>query len=720
MHRFDEQKEKLRTAKEHLFIEGSGEDTEALRARVLKIEVEVPSFALKKARSFAYILEHGKIGIHKEGIFQFSIEGRGILAEQRGRFEKAVIDTYLSEETEEVRRGTTVYGTYRAHSDYGHTSPNTRLLLALGLRGLLARVEEKASRSGLSEKKREFYLSCEIVLRAMICVAKRLADAIAPYNPENAEALYAISEGAPSTTYEAMQLLLLYFFMHEFIGATRVRTLGRLDVLLTPFYERDLAKGVFTKEEILELLRFFLYDIWLMQVPYDLPFCLGGGDEDGREITNEMSTMVVKAYDSLNIYSPKIHIRVSDKTPKDFLLLVLDCIRRGNSSFVFISDEIGIKALMRCGITEREARDFVPIGCYEPGAWGVEIACTGNGGVNTLKMVELVLGQGRDLRTLELCAKPTEVPETFESFFSIFKRHLGEFIDRAMTYVSKIERYYDRINPDPLLSAQYEHSVDVGVDVYEGGAKYNNSSLYYYGLGSCIDALCAIKRLVYETRRFTFDEMRTMLCKNFEGYERERALCLRLPEKYGNANPTADALTREVTDFIASRCLGKPNGRGGVFKPALFSIDRCFSLGKLTSATPDGRLAGTPLSKNLSSTIGMDRCGITSLIHSVTAIDFTAFPTGSVLDILLHPSAVSGEDGLLAMYELVMSYMRRGGVSIQFNVFNSDMLRDAQKNPDKYKNLQVRISGWSVLWNNLSKKEQDAYIVRAEGLERKS
>ena len=714
MYSFEEKRESLRPAKEHLWLEDSGLTQEALQNAIYEIEENTPSFALKKARSFAYILEHGRIGIHKEGIFQFSIEGRGILANQRWRWEEAIIERYLAEETKAVRDGMNVYGTHRAYSDYGHTSPNSRLLMEVGFAGLLARIEEKEKREGLCQKQLDFYASCKIVLCAMITVTNRLADAIAPYNERNAEALRSIAKGAPKNTYETMQLFLLYFFMHEFIGATRVRTLGRLDVLLMPFYERDLASGTFAKEEVYELLKFFLYDLWLMQVPYDLPFCLGGMDENGRDITNEMSTMVVKAYDSLNIYSPKIHIRVNENTPKEFLLLVLDCIRHGNSSFVFINDAIAIETLKRCGITEREARDYVPIGCYEPGVWGVEIACTGNGGVNTLKMVELVLGQGRDLIRGDLCGLPCEAPTTFEEFLEGFKAQLRYFTDSAIQYITAIEGYYDRTNPDPLLSAQYEHSVECGVDVYEGGAKYNNSSLYYYGIGTCIDALCAIKRLVYDTGRFTLDEMRTMLCADFEGYERERQLCLRLPEKYGNANPTADALTKEVTDYIASICLGKPNGRGGVFKPALFSIDRCFTLGKLTAATPDGRHCGDPFSKNLSATVGMDRNGITSLIQSVTQIDLSAFPTGSVLDILLHPSAVSGEDGLLAFLGILKTYMGKGGFAMHGNVFDAKVLKAAQAHPENYKNLQVRVCGWNAYFVNLSKPEQDAFIKQAE------
>jgi len=696
------------------WIPTTGMTAEELKPLILEIEHTGLPKAIIKARTFELIAEKGKIAVDADDIFQDKLMGRGLMTDQRWRWERAVTERYLSSETEEIRRAWGEFGAYDAMGDYGHTSPNTRLLLTLGFQGLLERVELASRREGLSDGQRDFYESCKTVLRAMKTVAKRFAEATEPYNEENAAALRSIAEGAPKNIYEAMQLLILYFFMHEYIGGTRVRTLGRLDVLLYPFYQKDLASGRYRKEDVRQMLKFFLYKFWCAEVPYDFPFCLGGIDAEGREVTNELSYLIVRTYNELDIHSPKIHVRTSDKTPKAFIKLVLSCIRGGNSSFVFVNDKIGIESLTKVGISRRDARDFVPIGCYEPAVWGVEIGCTGNGGVNLAKAVELVFNNGRDNATGRLCGIETGRIEDYDGFVAAVKKQIAYMADRAMSYVTAIEGYYKEINPDPLLSCQYEHSVESGVDVYEGGAKYNNSSMYYYSIASLVDSVCAVKRMVFDDSVYTFEELGDVLRRNWEGQENKRLFALRFKEKYGKNNPIADELTRDFSDFCAGITNNRPNGRGGVFKAALFSIDHCFHIGKRTMATPDGRHAGEPLSKNLCATVGMDRMGVTALINSVTKIDHASFPTGSVLDIMLHPSAVSGDDGLEAFYGILITYFKKGGFAMHGNIFDASILKDAQEHPEKYQTLQVRVCGWNAYFVNLSKDEQDMLIRQAE------
>ena len=687
---------------------------DALQDRIFEIEQAVSSKALAKAKTFELILKHAYVSPDLHDIFQDKILGYKLMSSQRKRWEQTVKDTYLSEESAKIRRAWKEYGAYHAIGDYGHVSPNTRLLLSVGFKGLIERVEAAAQQTGLSDHQKEFYESCLIALHAMTDAANRLADAIAPYNQENAAALRSIAQDAPKNSYEAMQLIIFYFFMHEYIGATRVRTLGRLDVLLNPFYQADLKSGTYTKSELKEMLKFFLHKFWIAKVPFDLPFCLGGIDENGEDVTNEMSYLIVEAYNEMDIHSPKIHIRVSPKTPKDFVLSVLSCIRGGNSSFVFVNDTVAVEALMRVGITEAEARDFVPIGCYEPAVWGVEMGCTGNGAINLPKAIELVLLGGKAAGTDEMIGVSTPMPKTYEEFLLAVKAQIAHMADEALRYVVAIEHHYGEINPDPLLSAQYEHSVSTGVDVYEGGAKYNNSSMYVYSIASLVDSICAVKRLVFEEKRFTLEQLRDILLADYEGYEKERRIALRLPEKYGNNHPLADSLTKEFAKLSADLITNRPNGRGGVFKAAIFTIDNCFYTGKRSMATPDGRKAGESFSKNLCATVGMDRNGITALINSVTQIDFASFPTGSVLDILLHPSSVMGEDGLLAFYGILQTYFQKGGFAMHGNIFDAETLKEAQKFPERYQNLQVRVCGWNAYFVNLSKEEQDAFIRQAE------
>ena len=330
------------------------------------------------------------------------------------------------------------------------------------------------------------------------------------------------------------------------------------------------------------------------------------------------------------------------------------------------------------------------------------------------KAMELVMTNGRDHKSGCLCGVETGKIDNFEALINALKTQITYMTERATKYITQIEGYYTETNPDPLLSCQYEHSVKTGVDVYEGGAKYNNSSIYLYSLASLVDSLFVVKKLVFDDGRYTFEELAEILKNNWQGHEQDRAIALHLREKYGNNIPEVDALAVELADFCAKLLNNKPNGRGGVFKAALFSIDHCFYIGARTMATPDGRLAGDPLSKNMCATKAMDRNGVTALINSVTKIDHAAFPTGSVLDIVLHPSAVAGADGLAAFYGILMTYLKKGGFAMQGNVFCADDLKKAQKNPDRYRNLQVRVCGWNAYFVNLSKTEQDAFIRQAE------
>lgn len=697
-------------------LEGKIYSRDELGEEILKIEKYTPSRAIAKADSFALILEKGAIYINKSSIFQFKIIGEGLLAEQRFRWESEIKAKYLKAESESIRQAWSIFGAYDGMGDYGHTSPNTRLLLSEGFSGILTRVKKCALNSCGDNEKEDFYHSCEIVLEAIISAAHRFADKIEPYNAENARALRQISSGAPTDIYEALQLLIFYFYIHEYIGGTRIRTLGRLDLLLQPFYENAIKSDAYTKKQIFNMLKFFLYTLWIMEVPYDIPFCLGGLTESGADATSEISYMIIEAYDSLNIHSPKIHIRTSDKTPKNFIKRVLRCIRKGNSSFVLFNDRIGIEALRRVGISEHDSIDYVPIGCYEPAVWGVEMGCTGNGGVNLAKAVELVLNNGCDQRIGWLVGVNTPLPQSFAEFVEAVKVQIRYMTKLATDYIVKIERHYKSINPDPLLSAQYENSVNTGVDVYDGGAKYNNSSLYFYSLASLVDSICAVKTLVFDKKLFTLSELCDILRLNWNGYERERLIALNLEEKYGNGNTTADALTAELSEFCATLINNMPNGRGGVFKAALFSINHFVHLGERTAATPDGRYDGEPLSKNLCATVGMDRRGVSALINSVTKIDFASFPTGSVLDIMLHPSAVSGREGLEAFGGVVMTYFKKGGFAMHANIFDLQTLRDAQLHPHRYKGLQVRVCGWNAYFVNLSRTEQECFIKQAEGL----
>lgn len=718
------------------WIEGSGISSDKLYQEVLRIEEEYKnqSKAIIKAKTFEMIVNRSRIAIDKDDIFQDKLLSASmiidqnnhwenfkgnlfagsVMVDQRNRWEKNVQDKYLKEETQDMFHGWNDFGSHNAQGDYGHTSANTRRIIELGFTGLLKRVEDAAKKEGLTKKQKDFYESCNIVLNSYITIAKRLSKAIEPYNKENSQALLNISEEAPKNIYEAMQILVLYFFMHEYVAGTRVRTLGRIDVLLYPFYKNDIESGRFTKEEIREMMKFFLHKFWIAKVPFDIPLCLGGLDKTGKDVTNDISYLLVDVYNELNIYSPKIHIRVSDKTPERFIKLVLSCIRGGNSSFVFVNDNVAIEGLRKVGLEKDDAIEYVPIGCYEPASWGVEIGCTGNGGINLVKAIEYVITGGKDLKSGKECGLKTGEINSYEEFITAVKEQIKFLTNKVMDYVVKIEKHYDKINPDPILSCQYDKCIEKGIDAYEGGAKYNNSSINFYCIASLTDSITAVKKLVFDKNLLTFEELREVLKNDWSGGEKLQVMAKKMPEKYGNNNEYADTIAVEMAEYCANLVNRKPNGRCGVFKASIITIDHCFSLGERTMATPDGRNAGEPLSKNFCATTAMDRNGITALINSVTKIPHSEFSNGSVLDVVIHPTAVEGEDGLNAFYGILKTYMNRGGMAMHGNVFNAEDLKKAQKEPEKYKNLQVRLCGWNVYFVNLSKIEQDAFIKQAE------
>jgi formate C-acetyltransferase len=252
--------------------------------------------------------------------------------------------------------------------------------------------------------------------------------------------------------------------------------------------------------------------------------------------------------------------------------------------------------------------------------------------------------------------------------------------------------------------------MDSATDIYAGGAKYNSSSVNAYGIASYVDSMLAVKRAVYDEKMIDFNTLIGILDKNWEGEGVLRKKIQRFPEKYGNGNPDADELARKTVELLSDLINGRENGRGGVFRLGLFSIDWIFEAGKRIGAAPDGRLAGEPVSKNLSTVIGMDKNGITAHVRSALAIDHTTCPNGNVLDLTLHPTTVSGEAGLSVMESILSLYLDRGGFALQFNVVSPDMLRAAQSEPEKYKNLQVRLCGWNVYFTDLEREVQNNLI----------
>ncbi len=394
----------------------------------------------------------------------------------------------------------------------------------------------------------------------------------------------------------------------------------------------------------------------------------------------------------------------------------LDGVRKGKNSVVFMSEERVRESLIFNGAEEKDARNFHVVGCYECGAEG-ELTCCCNARVNIPKALEYALFEGKDivLDIDDAGLKNNGKYETYEELYSEFLRQLRYLSKCAMDTTD----FYESLNPKTysatFLSSSYKSAMEKGRDVHCGfGAKYNNSSVNAIGLATAADSLYAIKKLVFEDMELTLDELKEILKSNWENNEALRLKIINKIPKYGQDNDEVDMIARDIVDVLSSEISNRPNTKTGVYRLGTFSIDWRHEFGEKTLASADGRFTGEAVSQNAAATFGRDKFGATSHILSATKLDASKTPNGTIIDIDFHSSAVRGSEGLDSMAAVLKTYFDNGGFAVYFNVLDTETLRDAKINPEKYSNLQVRLCGWNVLFANLSDKEKDEFIFRSQ------
>lgn len=707
----------------------SGEDPEQLLESCRRIEREMQgqSRVRIKTEMFVYLMEHAQVAVEPWNIFASDINHGGIL----GRFftewlqeleegaMKPLMDKNRDCESEDILL-------YTSNVDFNHVCPDWERMLKLGFPGIKAELEKSYTlwkQKAITDQQAEYFESGIRAWDAVLTVLRRLADECDRRASESdklpviAKMLRELTVRPPENTLEAMELNFFFYRLETQIENVNIRSVGGLDRIFWPFWKRDLERGTFTEAELTELWQYYLCSYSAFGVSANLPFYLAGQYADGSSAVSELTYRIIRIYRSLRLYDPKIHIRINRNTPRDLIELVCDTIRDGESSFAFISDDAAIKAMLAMGVPENEARNYAIVGCYEPLVLGREIPCTANGVISMPKVLELVMHNGTDPETgKHLMDIRIDGCEEFEDFYRVFLQGIRFCADRIVEKVSAYEKHYMELCPAPIYSATMPDSVKRGVDVYRGGAKYNNSSFNCIGLATTVDSLFALKKIVFEDRKLTLQQFAAILDTNWAGEEKLRTECRNECKKYGNGDREVDAFTARFAHDICSMINGRPNGRGGHFRAGLLGINWGFRFGYKAGATPDGRGAFEPMSKNYGAVNGMDRKGVTGLIRSVTSIDNADVPNGSVLDVMFHPSVVRGEAGLKAFTDIVLTYIALGGFAMHCNIFDAKVLKDAVAHPDLYRTLQVRVCGWNSYFVDLSAQEQNYFIEQAEAL----
>ena len=675
---------------------------------------------IRKAKAFAFVLENTRISCDPRDIFPaINTMDRPI--------DKTVIkkrnDEVFLKIIPEIDEKRNFYGRTGAASlwpDFCHSVPHWEILFELGFSGLLKKSEEMRASKTLDAEQDAFYESIKITYEAVLHLIDRLQTLASTTKGSErlAKALKNIAQNPPETFYEVLLFDYIYFIISEHIDGMQARSLCNFDRVLYPYYKKDLEKGV-TEQEIRTDLAYFLMQFTAIGNYWGQPVYLGGCNQDESTVINELSYIFLDVYDQLKLLNPKIQIKVADSTPKDFLLKALDMIRRGGNSVVFVSDATIRKALMQSGATSEQARLCDVKGCYEYAPQGE--MHTGMNYINLVKPLEYTLHRGCDGITGEFAGLETpDVADiaTFDDFFDIYKQQLLYLVKNVMRVVNIYEGYLFHINPTPLLSATYPTCLERARDSLYGGAARNTTSLDVGFLADAADSLVAIKKFVYDQKEISLPELVHVLDNNYEGNESLRQKLYKDRDKYGNNRDLPDGIAKEIVDFLVENVHGKPNNeqRNGHWSVSFHVARMSYVQGAKTMATPNGRKLGEELAKNVSASMGQNRDGATAAILSATNFDASSFCGDACLDLGLLPKSVDGEKGLESMYALLLTFIKRGGQAMHINVFDAETLIEAQKNPDKYQDLQIRVCGWSVLWNNINKPEQDGFIKQAKEL----
>jgi trans-4-hydroxy-L-proline dehydratase len=589
-----------------------------------------------------------------------------------------------------------------------------------------------------AEQLQAMAIACE----AAILFAERhaaLAEEMAAAEPEGqrrqellriAEVCRWVPANAPRTFHEALQM---YWFVHlgtiSELNGWDAMSPGHLDQHLFPFYQRDMAAGILDREGAKELLSC----LWIKVNNHTAPpkvgvtakesgtyndftqINLGGVDRTGLDGCNEVSFLCLEVADELHLLQPQPSVHISSKTPARFLKAATRVIRKGYGYPSVFNSEAVVMEQLRVGKTVEDAREGGTSGCIETGAFGKE-AYILTGYLNVPKILELALNDGVDQLTGKRVSIATGEASTFTSFeqlYQAFTRQLEHIVNLKIRVNNYIERMYAKYSPAPFLSVVIHDCIDKGRDYYDGGPRYNTNYIQCTGIGTITDSLSAIKTHVFDEGAVSMADLLAALRDNFANAE---ALRLRLWHRtpfYGNDDDRADSIMRQVYDSLFATIDGKANTKGTVYHLNMLSTTCHVYFGKMLGATANGRFAHLPSSDGTSPSHGADRNGPTAVVKSLAKMDQLK-SGGTLLNQRFLPSVLASEEDLDKLGGLIRTYFTLGGHHIQFNVVDTRTLRSAQEHPDQYRNLLVRVAGYSDYFVDLDREHQEEIISRTE------
>ena len=535
---------------------------------------------------------------------------------------------------------------------------------------------------------------------------------------------------APQTFWEALQM---YWFVHlgtitELNGWDAMNP-GHFDQHLAPFYEREIADGSLTRDEAKELLCCAWIKVNNQTAPPKVGITakesgtyndftninIGGLTPEGTDGVSEVSYIMLEVIEDLHLLQPGTSVHISLKTPDDFLHSAAKVIRQGHGYPSVFNPEIYIQEMVGMGKSLRDAREGGCSGCIEVGAFGKE-AFILTGYLNVPKILEITLNNGIDPLTGKTAGTPTGNPESFDSYETLYKAFLEQLnyiVDQKIRVSNYIDAMFAKYAPAPFLSVLIDDCISKGRDYYNSGPRYNTNYIQCTGLATVTDSLSAIKTHVFEKQSLSMKDLLGAVSKNFVDAEKLRQTIVNWTPFFGNDDDKADRIAVQVYEDLLKAIDGKPNTKGDVFHLNMLSTTCHIYFGKVLGATPNGRLAGKSISDGTSPSHGCDIKGPGAVIRSLTKLDQTR-SGGTLLNQRFLPSLLKRDADLKKLGSLIRSYFKEGGHHIQFNVVDTATLSAAQKNPEDYKDLLVRMAGYSDYFNDMNADLQQEVIDRTE------
>ncbi len=619
----------------------------------------------------------------------------------------------------------------------GHICPDTMQWIAKGPAGLCEEAKAKLDIQ-IDPAKRSFYSSLIIVLEASsrfmlryAALAKELAKAGA-YNDdllEVARICERLAKHPAESFHEALQSLwFLYVILHMESNASSFSP-GRMDQYLYPYYRQDVEAGRIDDAGALELAQClwlkFNQIVYLRNshsakyfagFPIGFNVALGGRDKDGQDASNELSFLFLKAQESLLLPQPNLSARLFEHSKQRFVEECARVIGKGSGMPQIFNDKSIIPALMNQGISEEDAVNYAIVGCVELTTHGNSLGWSDAAMFNMVKALELAVNGGKCLLTGRRMGPNlgyiTDY-DTYEKLESAFAGQIDYYAEKMLEACEIVERIQQEVLPSPFLSSVINNCMEAGADVTAGGAKYNLSGIQAIQPANIADSLAALKRLVYDQKRIGAQRLLEALRTNFDGEEALRQTLLNAAPKYGNDVEWVDEIAAKWVAYFASRLEGKKNYRGGRYHTGLYTVSAHVPMGQNVGATPDGRKAREPLADGgMSAVYGRDVSGPTALLKSVSRIDAKYGSNGTLLNMKFLPSFFATQEGIEKFAALLRAFVDLGINHVQFNVVNGEDLIKAQAEPEKYKNITIRVAGYTAYFTELAKDLQDEIIAR--------